>query len=305
MKVLTRPRELVPYQGGVFVPTMGALHRGHGVLIAAAKTAARSRPSAASGKGERGSSPSQPLPVVVSIFVNPKQFGPGEDYERYPRTPEKDLAYCEDLGVDAVFMPGAETIYPPGFSTQVRVGELGEMLCGAMRPGHFDGVATVVTRLFGMVRPTRALFGWKDAQQLIILRRVVEDLALGVAVEGVETVREADGLACSSRNAYLSPAEREKAAGLYRALRKGEAAAREGARAAEIVARVRKTLRADGLAAEYVELRRVRDLAPLPEGRPPIRETGRGRADADGLLLAAAVRVGETRLIDNVRFGGR
>ncbi len=263
---------------------MGALHRGHAALVAAAK---------ASGH-----------PVVVSIFVNPTQFGPAEDFERYPRPLDKDLALCEKAGVDVVFTPSETVIYPPGFVSEVRVPGYSEVMCGATRPGHFNGVATVVTRLLGLVKPARAYFGWKDAQQLIIIRRLVEDLALGVSVEAVETVREADGLAVSSRNAYLSSSEREKAPALYQALRKGEAAAREGARAAEIVARVRRHLRAAGLAAEYVELRRVRDLAPVPEDKPPFRLIAPTAIDRGGVLLAAAVRIGETRLIDNVRLGG-
>lgn len=284
MKVFTRSRELASVRGGSFVPTMGALHRGHAALIAAAK---------ASGG-----------PVVVSIFVNPTQFGPAEDFERYPRPIKKDLELCEVAGVDAVFTPSETVIYPPGFVTEVRVPGYSEVMCGATRPGHFNGVATVVARLLGLVRPARAYFGWKDAQQLIIIRRLAEDLALGVSIQAVETVREPDGLAVSSRNAYLSSSEREKAPALYQALRKGETAAREGARAAEIVARVRRHLRAAGLAAEYVELRRVRDLAPIPENKPPFRIVSPSEGEKGGVLLAAAVRIGETRLIDNVRLGG-
>lgn len=283
MKVVSRARELVPFHGGTFVPTMGALHAGHAALIAAARSLGR--------------------PVIVSVYVNGRQFGPAEDFERYPRTLEKDLAVCEAGGVDAVFTPTDAVIYPAGFTTAVTVGEAGTILCGATRPGHFDAVATVVARLFGLVRPSRAVFGWKDAQQFIVLRRMVEDLALGIEMVGVETVREKDGLALSSRNAYLSPRERELAPTLYKALRKGEAAAREGARAAEIVARVRRHLRAGGLEAEYVELRRTRDLSAVPEDKPPIRLGGVASRARDEILLAAAVRLGQTRLIDNVRFG--
>lgn len=262
---------------------MGALHAGHAALIASARGLGR--------------------PVVVSIYVNKRQFGPAEDFERYPRTLEADLATCESAGVDAVFTPTDSVVYPSGFTTTVHVGAAGMILCGASRPGHFDAVATVVARLFGLVRPVRAVFGWKDAQQFIILRKMVEDLALGVDMVGVETVREKDGLALSSRNAYLSAGERAQAPMLYKALRKGESAAREGARAAEIVARVRRHLRASGLEAEYVELRRTRDLSPVPEDKPPIRLGGSASRAREEILLAAALRVGMTRLIDNVRFG--
>ncbi|HEX5451619.1 MAG TPA: pantoate--beta-alanine ligase [Candidatus Limnocylindrales bacterium] len=237
------------------VPTMGAFHEGHLSLIRAARAA-----------NER---------VAVSLFVNPTQFAPGEDLERYPRDEPRDLALAEEAGVDVLFAPTAEEMFRPGHVTWVDVGALGTILEGAVRPGHFRGVATVCLKLFDIVQPARAYFGRKDAQQVTVLRRMVADLDVPLELCVVPTVREPDGLARSSRNAYLSPDERERALALPRALEAGVAAHRAGD---DPVAAARTILEATaGLTVDYVAL-----------------------ADLDGPTLAAAVRVGRTRLIDNV-----
>jgi pantoate--beta-alanine ligase len=245
------------------VPTMGALHAGHRALLRAARASADT--------------------VVMSLFVNPAQFGPGEDFARYPRDEEADLALARDEGVDVIFAPAAETVYPAGFATTVDPGPLGEELEGSARPGHFRGVATVVTRLFGLVRPQRAFFGEKDYQQLVIVRRVARDLALGVEVVGVPTVRAPDGLALSSRNRFLSPAERRQATSLQAGLlAAGELYAGGERTAARIEAAARARLAVE---PEYLELRRRDDLSAYDPDHPAI------------LLVAA--RFGATRLIDN------
>ena len=247
------------------VPTMGALHAGHVALIDAAVRASNA--------------------TIVTIFVNPMQFGPSEDFARYPRRIEADLARCEAAGADLVWTPGLEDVYPGG-ATQVRVepGPLGDDLEGAVRPGHFAGVLTVVAKFFGLVRPAVAFFGEKDYQQLALIRRLAADLDLFVGIAGVPTVREADGLALSSRNVYLSPQERQQALALSRALFAGQAAATEGAEA--VLAAGHQVLAAErGVAVDYLALRGA-DLGPVPP-------TGAAR-----LLVAA--RVGSTRLIDNV-----
>ncbi|MGH3383867.1 MAG: pantoate--beta-alanine ligase [Nocardioidaceae bacterium] len=248
----------------VLVPTMGALHDGHLALLHEARL--------------RGSK------VVVSIFVNPTQFGPGEDFERYPRSLEADLAVCAQAGADAVFTPVVDEIYPGG-ETQVTIdpGPLGGDLEGAVRPTHFAGVLTVVAKLFGLVRPDVAVFGQKDYQQLVLIRRMVTDLCLDVDVVGGETVREADGLALSSRNRYLSKADRATALALSRALQAG---AQAGGTAADVLAAAQAVLdAATGLDVDYLALR-TPDLAPAPE-------SGEAR-------LLVAGRVGTTRLIDNL-----
>ena len=249
------------------VPTMGALHAGHLALIE------RARRECAS--------------VVVSIFVNPTQFGPGEDYERYPRTFDADLRACETSGVDLVFAPDVATMYPPGHTTSVDPGVPGTVLEGAARPGHFRGVATVVTILFDLVRPDLAYFGQKDGQQAIVVDRVVRDLGLPVGLVVVPTVRDPDGLALSSRNAYLDPAERAAAPVLHRALRAAAQAFEQGERDA---GRLRSLMR-DVLAGE-------------PLGRPDYvsvadRATLEELATVDGpALLSLAVRFPSVRLID-------
>lgn len=255
-----------------FVPTMGALHEGHASLIRTAR-------GATSG------------PVVVSIFVNPMQFAPTEDLDRYPRTLDADLAVCAEEGVDVVFAPSVEEMYPGGFShdsvrdgVTVAPGALGEILDGASRPGHFDGVLTVVAKLFGLVRPDVAVFGQKDYQQLTLVRRMVRDLCLGIEIVGGETVREPDGLAMSSRNRYLDADQRRTAVALSRALRAAQERAAYGVPAARWAAmsilNVEPALELDYLALTSPDL-----------GEAP--ESGEGR-----ILVAA--RIGTTRLIDNM-----
>jgi pantoate--beta-alanine ligase len=225
---------------------MGALHDGHLALLHAARA--------------------ENDTVVMSLFVNPAQFSEGGDLARYPRDKKRDLELAREAGVDVVFAPSRDEMYPPGFQTWVEVTELGSTLEGEFRPGHFRGVATVVLKLFTIVRPTRAYFGQKDAQQAVVIRTLIQDLALEVELRVVPTVRDADGLALSSRNALLSPDERRRALALSRALATGD---REQALA--------ELARANGLEIDYVEV-----------------------ADFDPPVLAGAVRVGSTRLIDNV-----
>jgi pantoate--beta-alanine ligase len=245
-----------------FVPTMGALHAGHASLIRIAA-------------GFDG-------PVVVSDFVNPAQFGPAEDFERYPRDLDGDAAIAEAAGADVLFAPSVDEVYPEGFETTVDPGPLAAELCGASRPGHFTGVATVVVRLYGLVRPTRAVFGRKDYQQLVLMRRVAHDLALGVEVVGAPTVREPDGLALSSRNRYLDPAERERAARVPAALGALAQAYADGERDATAL---RDAAPTDDLDLEYLELRDA-ELGVY--------------APARAAVALIACRVGATRLIDNV-----
>jgi pantoate--beta-alanine ligase len=244
VRIVRRIADLGALAGDVgLVPTMGALHAGHESLISAASLDCDT--------------------VVVSIFVNPAQFNEPDDLASYPRDEDADIRFAEAAGTDVLFMPSAEELYPPGFQTWVEVEELSRGLEGAHRPGHFRGVATICLKLFNIVRPRYAYFGQKDAQQLAVLRRMVRDLDLDVTVTSVRTVRDADGLALSSRNALLSPTERETALALPRAL-----ATRDVNAARDALA---------GLDVDYVEI-----------------------ADFDPPVLAAAVRVGSTRLIDNV-----
>jgi pantoate--beta-alanine ligase len=250
------------------VPTMGALHDGHLALMATAKEA-----------NDR---------VVVTIFVNPKQFNKASDLTAYPRTEADDLARLAAAGVDLVYLPEAGEIYPPGFATRVQVGGLSEGLCGSFRPGHFEGVATVVTKLFLQTAADRAYFGEKDYQQLLIVRQLARDLDIPLEVIGLPTVREPDGLAMSSRNARLSRREREVAAALPQALWEAAATIRSGGDSAGALAEARRRiLRAGFREVEYCELRAAADLRPLPQ----LTESGR---------LLAAAWLGETRLIDNV-----
>jgi len=252
------------------VPTMGALHRGHAALMARAHTLARR--------------------VVATIFVNPTQFGPHEDFAAYPRQEARDLALLAEAGVHLLYAPNVGVMYPPGFATTVRVAGLTEMLCGLVRPGHFDGVATVVTKLVLQAQPDVALFGEKDYQQLAVIRRCAADLDIPVRIVGVPTVREADGLALSSRNAYLSAAERAVAPALYRAIVAAAAGIAAGADPAAATAAAREAILAAGFGAvDYVEARRADTLAPLARGERP------------GRVLAAA-RLGRARLIDNVEI---
>jgi pantoate--beta-alanine ligase len=247
------------------VPTMGALHAGHRALVRAARRQATS--------------------VVVSVFVNPTQFGPGEDFDRYPRTWEADLAALAEEGADLVFHPTVDEIYPAGASgVTVDPGPLGGILEGAIRPGHFAGVLTVVAKLFGLVRPDLAVFGEKDYQQLTLIRAMARELALGVEVVGLPTVREDDGLALSSRNRYLTAEQRAAAVALSEALRAGAAAGRHGADA--VLATAHAVLAAEpSLQLDYLALTDP-DLGPAPAGGPA--------------RLLVAARAGGTRLIDNV-----
>lgn len=261
-------RTHLPAQKCAFVPTMGALHAGHMELVKVTKSLG--------------------LPVLVSVFVNPTQFGPNEDFARYPRTEAADIALLETHGADAVFLPRVEVVYPPGFASEVRVRGVSEGLCGAVRPGHFDGVATVVARLFGLIKPSHALFGEKDFQQLQVIRRMVADLALPVEVLGVPTVREADGLALSSRNRYLSLEERAIAPQLYITLQQAAASLQAGLDAASVVAQAAQSLRESGFGrVDYVAYTDAESLTPRTHYAP------------NGRLLAAAF-LGKTRLIDNI-----
>ena len=251
-----------------FVPTMGFLHEGHLALMREAR--------------ERGQH------LVTSIFVNPLQFGEGEDLDRYPRDPEGDAAACREARVDVLFSPNRAELYPEGFQTRVQVGRLADGLCGASRPGHFEGVATVVLKLFGLVKPTVAVFGQKDYQQLAVLRAMVRDLDVDVEIISVPTVREADGIAMSSRNAYLDEEQRQQARALVRALDLAELMVREGERGAEeIVSAAADLIQAEPLAnIDYVELVDADTLEPMCELERPA-------------VLALAVHFGPTRLIDN------
>jgi pantoate--beta-alanine ligase len=257
-------RELLEGPVGL-VPTMGALHAGHISLI---ETAAR-----------HGAS------TVVTVFVNPMQFGPDEDFAHYPRSLDADVAACEAAGATVLWAPAVEDIYPGGPThTFVEPGPLGDELEGAVRPGHFAGVLTVVAKFFGLVRPAVGYFGEKDYQQLMLIRQMAADLDLFVAVAGVPTVRESDGLALSSRNVYLSAEERQRATALSRALFAGQDAGPQGAQA--VLAAARTVLGAEpAVALDYLELRGA-DLGAVP---------GHGAA-----RLLTAARVGRTRLIDNV-----
>jgi pantoate--beta-alanine ligase len=252
------------------VPTMGSLHDGHLSLLRAARE--------------------QCDVVVMSLFVNPTQFGPGEDLERYPRDEERDARLASEAGVDYVYAPPVEEVYPDGFSTAVEVEGLTEVLDGDPErrgAGHFRGVTTVVAKLFNTVAPGVAYFGQKDAQQLAVIRRMARDLDVPVRIEGLPTVRENDGLAMSSRNAYLSAADRERAVAISRALAVAERRAREDSLKAGLAAAWAE-LEAAGIEAEYLEARDPDDLAPVAvlNGSP--------------VLVAIAARVGEARLIDNV-----
>jgi pantoate--beta-alanine ligase len=254
-----------------FVPTMGYLHEGHLSLVRESKK--------------------RTDVTVVSVFVNPAQFGPNEDFKKYPRDIEKDSAYLGAAGVDCLFYPMTAEIYPPGYRTYVEVEGLQDRLCGRSRPGHFRGVATVVLKLFDIVAPDHAFFGAKDAQQVLIIRRMAGDLNLDVEVVTCPLVREPDGLALSSRNAYLDPAGRKAALALSASLRWAERAAGAGERdPARLIAGIRSILEAEPLARiDYVE-------AVDPETLEPVTEL-RG-----GVLVALAVFIGSTRLIDNVRL---
>lgn len=280
MQVLSAPDQVQSWsrahkragQRIALVPTMGFLHEGHLSLLRLARQ--------------------QCDQLVMSLFVNPKQFVEGEDLDRYPRDEEGDLAKASACGVDLVFMPSAAQIYPEGFETKVSLGPLTETMCGASRPGHFDGVATVVTKLFLINEPDLAIFGQKDFQQLAIIRRLVADLNLSIEIIAGPIVREGDGLAMSSRNVYLSPEERKQALCLHRGLQAAQQRFAEGATdAATLVSAARAVVGAAPLAkVDYLDLRDAESLAPS------LKVTG-------PTLLAVAARLGRTRLIDNVLLG--
>lgn len=264
-------------QGNVigFVPTMGFLHEGHLSLVDVAREAGATF-------------------VVVSIFVNPLQFAPTDDFDRYPRDEKRDIELLEKAQVDVLFLPSVLTMYPPQSSTSVKVRGVSEGLEGERRPGHFDGVATVVAKLFNIVTPDVAAFGRKDAQQCAVIDRMVRDLDLPVRLVFGDTVRESDGLARSSRNSYLSAVEREKAPVLHRALRAGEEAILHGIRQTEAVEKLmhRVVAEVEGVEVDYLAVVDPETFAPP--------------ADFDrDLLIAGAVKLGRTRLIDNVRVARR
>lgn len=252
-----------------FVPTMGFLHDGHLSLVRKSKEMTDF--------------------TVVSIFVNPTQFGPNEDYERYPRDIARDKALLEKEGIDVLFFPKVEEMYPKGYKTFVRVIQMEDYLCGRVRKGHFQGVATVVTKLFNIVKPHLAFFGMKDYQQLKIIETMVRDLNMDVEIVPCPTVREEDGLAMSSRNSYLKPEERKKATNIYKALMRGREVFLSGERdSAKILEEVKGSLsKVEGLEIEYVNV-------VHPETLEDVERI------TDSAVLATAVRIGSTRLIDNV-----
>ncbi len=277
MKVITTVAEFRQVRQGLtgslgFVPTMGYLHEGH--LSLARRAQAENEA------------------VAASIFVNPTQFGPQEDFAAYPRDPDRDLALLEQAGCHLVFMPPVAEIYPPRFSTYVEVGGVTEVLEGAHRAGHFRGVATVVTKLFGIVQPTRAYFGQKDAQQVVVIRKMTADLNLPVAVVVCPTVREADGLAMSSRNVYLSPEERQAALVLWRSLQLAQRLFSQGEANAEAIrSQMRTLIQAEPRAQiDYVSIAHPETLQELEQA-------------GTGALVSLAVQIGKTRLIDNLILG--
>ena len=253
-----------------FVPTMGFLHDGHLSLLREGRL-----------RGDR---------LVASIYVNPLQFGAGEDLATYPRDPDGDAAKCRDVGCDVLFQPSDATMYPPGFQTRLVAGALAQPLCGETRPGHFDGVVTVVLKLFNLVKPHVAVFGRKDFQQFAVLRRMVRDLDVDVEMLGMPIIRESDGLAMSSRNAYLTPEERSQALALSRSLEDARDAFARGERSPAVLqARIREGIEGRSLATiDYCEVLDAEDLTPSPEA-----------IDREA-VAAVAVFFGRTRLIDNV-----
>ena len=276
MKIVSDIREMQQLAGHYrqqgktigFVPTMGYLHEGHLSLMR------RARP--------------QCDILVVSIFVNPTQFGPNEDFERYPRDFERDERLCREVGVDVVFYPTADAMYPRPYLTYVHVEKLSETMCGASRPGHFRGVTTVVTKLFNIVQPHIAVFGQKDYQQSLIIRQMVRDLNFDVQIDVAPIVREADGLAMSSRNKYLSPEERQQALVLYRSLTRAEELIREGERNVDTLLQAMQTVISEAPDAriDYIAIVDAETLEPLSTVR-------------HNTVIALAVYIGTTRLIDN------
>jgi pantoate--beta-alanine ligase len=273
VQIVRNSEELARARDGIagrlaLVPTMGALHAGHMALIEEARKGADK--------------------VAASIFVNPAQFGPNEDFSRYPRREEQDARMLQEAGCDLLWVPSVEDIYPDGFSTTISVSGVSERWEGKARPGHFDGVATIVAKLLLAIRPDLAMFGEKDFQQLAVIRQMVRDLNIPVEIVAVPTVREADGLALSSRNAYILPEERKQAASLPRALATAKAAILGGALVANVLDDARDTLGRAGFSrVDYFALVDAVSLEPLDEPRGEMR------------LIAAAV-MGKTRLIDNI-----
>jgi pantoate--beta-alanine ligase len=282
MQIVTRASDLHALVADVsrrgqrigFVPTMGNLHAGHHSLIGLAR--------------ERADV------VVASVFVNPTQFGPNEDFARYPRTPEADAAGLAEHGCDVLFLPAVEDLYPAGAERTVRVSvpELGDVLEGAIRPGHFDGVATVVAKLFNRVRPDVAVFGQKDFQQLLVIRRMTSDLGYPIEIVGAPIVREANGLAMSSRNQYLNEAQRDHAGAIHVVLQWMADQVRDSVQTRAVIeAQALGRLENAGLAPDYAVIRRAADL-----GEPAVGER-------NGLVALIAARMGSTRLIDNLLIG--
>ena len=256
-----------------FVPTMGYLHKGHLELACRARAENRN--------------------VIVSIFVNPAQFGPKEDYAAYPRDTERDLALLKKEGVNIVFMPGAEDMYPPRYCTWVDLEKVTERLEGAIRPGHFRGVATVVAKLFNIVEPTRAYFGQKDAQQVVVIQKMVADLNMNLEVVVVPTVREPDGLAMSSRNVYLSPQERKAATVLYKSLSLAQKLWGKGERNADVIRKKMTALIQSEPRASRIDYVSIADAETLEELDSIDRKA----------VVSLAVKIGKPRLIDNIILG--
>jgi len=256
-----------------FVPTMGYLHKGHLELACRARAENRN--------------------VIVSIFVNPAQFGPKEDYAAYPRDTERDLALLKKEGVNIVFMPGAEDMYPPKYCTWVDLEKVTERLEGAIRPGHFRGVATVVAKLFNIVEPTRAYFGQKDAQQVVVIQKMVADLNMNLEVVVVPTVREPDGLAMSSRNVYLSPQERKAATVLYKSLSLAQKLWGKGERNADVIRKKMTALIQSEPRASRIDYVSIADAETLEELDSIDRKA----------VVSLAVKIGKPRLIDNIILG--
>ncbi|MGB2691734.1 MAG: pantoate--beta-alanine ligase [Thermodesulfobacteriota bacterium] len=279
MKIVNKLKDMQAFSNSIkkegkiisFVPTMGALHEGHLSLMRAAKK-----------KGNF---------LVVSIFVNPTQFGPNEDFNKYTRDLDGDIKKISDIGVDAVFFPDVDEIYPEGFETYVEVGELQKPLCGKFRPGHFKGVATVVLKLFNIVKPDIALFGEKDYQQLLIIKKMVRDLHLEIEIVGMPIIREKDGLALSSRNAYLSDEDRARALALSESLREIEKKYKEGNKnISDLVQLGIGILKKSSINdIDYFEIRNGSSLGSEKEAQP-------------GDIVAIAARIGNTRLIDNTKL---
>jgi pantoate--beta-alanine ligase len=277
MKTICAPGQMIRASRGIrakrktigFVPTMGYLHEGHLSLVRESRRKTDT--------------------TIVSIFVNPAQFGPSEDFKAYPRDLARDSALLRKEGVDLLFFPDAKDMYPPGFRTYVEVTGLQDKLCGRTRPGHFRGVCTVVLKLFEIVRPDAAFFGQKDAQQVLIIQKMVKDLDLGIKVEALPIIREPDGLALSSRNRYLSPEERKAALVLSRSLKEAERLISRGEkRADKIIEKIKAMIGREPLARiDYAEIVDGRELEPV-------------RSIREGALIALAVFIGKTRLIDNL-----